>query len=167
MLTQLSRLAMMTWGPLRRSTPTSGLEMLGYLPPMDLFLQGEVVKTWIRINNICKEIWDGVGTKQLGHRLKLSKLADTYGYKPYQWDGIPTIKKQEWFYKVNVESFLSGKSVEGEVQCFTDGSHYKSRMSASYCILIKDQVVAKEVIPLGTFPTLFQAEVVAILSAAD
>jgi hypothetical protein len=75
-LTQLSRIAMMTWSPMWRNTPTSGLEMLGYLPPMDLFLQREVVKAWIRINNIHKDIWDRVGTKQLGHHLKLSKLAD-------------------------------------------------------------------------------------------
>jgi hypothetical protein len=33
MLTQLLRLAMITWGPLWRSTPTSVLEILGYLPP--------------------------------------------------------------------------------------------------------------------------------------
>jgi hypothetical protein len=68
-----------------------------------------------------------MGTKQLGHHLELSKLADAYGYKHYQWDKIPTIKKQELFYNVDVESFLSGKSMEGEIQCFTDGSRYKSR----------------------------------------
>jgi hypothetical protein len=48
----------------------------GVSPPMDLFLQGEVVKTWIQIKNIHQEIWDRVGTKQLGHHLELSKLVD-------------------------------------------------------------------------------------------
>jgi hypothetical protein len=47
-------------------------------------------------------MWYGMGTKQLGHRLELSKLADAYGYKPYQWDKIPTIKKHELLYQVNV-----------------------------------------------------------------
>jgi hypothetical protein len=37
-------------------------------------------------------------------------------------------ENQELFYKVYVESFLSGKNAEGEVQCFTNDSHYKSRM---------------------------------------
>jgi ribonuclease HI len=50
---------------------------------------------------------------------------------------------------------------------FPDGSHYKSRTVAAYCILIKDQVVAEEAIPLGIFPSVFQAEVVPILLAAE
>jgi ribonuclease HI len=66
-----------------------------------------------------------------------------------------------------VDSFLSGKSVEGEVQCFTDSSRYKSRTWAGYRILIKDQVVAEEAIPLEIFQSVFQAKVVAILSAAE
>jgi hypothetical protein len=60
--------------------------------------------------------------------------------------------------KFDVESFLSGKSAEGEIQCFADSSWYKSRMGTSCCILIKDQVVLEETIPLGIFPTVFQAE---------
>jgi hypothetical protein len=43
----------------------------GVSPTMVLFLQGEMVKTWIKIKNICKKIWYGVSTKQLGHHLKL------------------------------------------------------------------------------------------------
>jgi hypothetical protein len=40
-------------------------------------------------------------------------------------------------------------------------------MGASYCILIKDQVVVEEAIPLGIFPSVFQTEVVAIFSATE
>jgi hypothetical protein len=40
-------------------------------------------------------------------------------------------------------------------------------MVAGYCILIKDQVVAVEMIPLGIFLTVFPVKVVAILLAAE
>jgi hypothetical protein len=44
---------------------------------------------------------------------------------------------------------------------------YKSRKGTGYCILIKNQVVAEEAIPLEIFPTVFQAKVVAILLATE
>ena len=60
--TKISRLALLTFGSAQKGTPTIGMEAIGYLPPMDLFLEGEVAKTWFCIRDICPEIWDGVGS---------------------------------------------------------------------------------------------------------
>ena len=60
--TKISRLALLTLGSVRQGTPTVGMEAIGYLPPMDLFLEGEVIKSWFCICDIRPEIWDGIGS---------------------------------------------------------------------------------------------------------
>lgn len=165
---QLSRLAVLTWGPLRRSTPTAGLEILGYLPPIDLFLEGEVVKSWHRIKTIRAEIWDGCGSGTNGHRRDLSKLAVEYGIKEYPLDEIhPAIKKNDRLYTVETESFKNGQSPLGTVHCYTDGSRYKDRAGAGFCIVVNGVSIVQKSIPLGIYPTVFQAEIMAIFEATE
>jgi ribonuclease HI len=141
---------------------------MGYIPPIDLYLDGEVVKAWHRIKSVRAEIWDGVGKAQMrGHRRSLSQLAASFGEKGYIWDEIPEFKKSDRLYKVNTDSFKHGVTSYGTVKCFTDGSRINGRVGAGYCIMVDDTVVAEKAIPLGTYPTVFQAEVTAIHEAAE
>jgi ribonuclease HI len=167
-LTRLSRLAMLTWGPIRRSTPTSGLEVIGYVPPIDLYLEGTVVSTWHRIKDIRKEKWDGVGVSAnaLGHRRALQKLAKEYVPGDYTWDAIPEIKKLERCYNLDIDSLKHGIPYGGTLECYTDGSKMNSRTGSGYCIIHRKVVIAAETISLGKYPTVFQAEIMAINAAA-
>jgi ribonuclease HI len=165
-LSQLNRLAIMTWGSMRRSSPTSGLEIMSGIPPIDLFLEGEVVKAWCRIEKIRVEIWDGIGEAALGHRLELKRTSAEFGLNKYSWDEISELKKPTRLYKVDRDSLKHGKNQYGKIKCYTDGSRIKGRAGAGYCITVNDMVVAEKAYPLGPFPTVFQAEIVAIREAA-
>ena len=106
--TKISRLALLTFGSARKGTPTVGMEAIGYLPPMDLFLEGEVAKTWFCIRDICPEIWDGVGsTIERGHRHDLRKLVDKMALPAFELDDIPKTKKMTRLYQVETD-FGSG-----------------------------------------------------------
>ena len=68
LLTRINRLALLSFGGFRRSTPTAGLEVIGYLPPLDLYMEGVATKAWLRIRDLRPDIWDGVGDgKGRGH----------------------------------------------------------------------------------------------------
>jgi ribonuclease HI len=69
-------------------------------------------------------------------------------------------------YKVDESSFEHGKLAYGMIKCFTDGSRIDERSGAGYCIMADDKIIAEKAIPLGSQPTVFQAEVVAIQQAA-
>jgi ribonuclease HI len=126
-----------------------------------------VVKTWHRIKHIRKEIWDGCGSGALGHRRALQKLSEQYGSKEYVWDEIPETRKFDRLYKVDVESFKTGTKVRGAIKCFTDGSRINGKAGAGYCIMVNSTIVAECAIPLGKYPTVFQAEVMAVHHAAE
>ena len=63
-LTRLQRLAMMSTAHFRRSTPTAGLEVMGNLMPLDIYVKGLAVRTAIRIRDRNKTIWDGLANKK-------------------------------------------------------------------------------------------------------
>ena len=85
-LKRLNRLAATTWGHFRRSTPTAGLEIFGYLPPLDLFIRGEATKAWLRVKETRGEKWDGVGNLKTrkGHRRYLKDNVE-------KWEGVREI----------------------------------------------------------------------------
>jgi ribonuclease HI len=166
-LTRLTRLAMLTLGPVRKSTPTAGLEVIGYLPPMDLYLEGEALKAWHRNKNVRGEIWDGCGEgKKLGHRRELRNLTQEYSLPEYNWDEILEVKKWNRLFRINRE-FKQTQSTYGAIKCYTDGSRQQGKTGAGYCIMVENKVVEKKAIPLGKYPTVFQAELMAIFSAAE
>ena len=102
--TSINRLALLTFGSVRSSTPTVGMEAIGYLPPMDLFLEGEVTKAWIRIKPIRPEIWDGIGTGAFrGHRFALQKLLEGFNIPDLVSDETPEIKKWERGFQVDLK----------------------------------------------------------------
>ena len=166
-LTQLNRLALLTLGAVRRGTPTAGMEVISHIPPVDLYLEGEVLKTWIRIKNIRKEIWDGVGSngKSLGHRRALRNLAFGFKIPNHTWDEIPETKKWTRKYQVDTD-FQKGHPTYSTIKCFTDGTQTNNQTGVGYCIMVNQKTVVRQAMPLGKYPTVFQAEVVAILKAA-
>ena len=164
-LTQLTRLSLLTYGPVRQSTPTVGMEVLAHIHPMDLYLEGEVVKAWLRIKDIRKEIWDGIGTgKYLGHRRALSKLTNSFKLQEHIWDELPETKKWSRLYEVDTD-FQKGEPTYSTIKCFTDGSKLNDNAGAGLCVMIGNRIVEKVSFPLGKYATVFQAEMLAIHKA--
>jgi ribonuclease HI len=166
---KINRLALLTFGSVRKSTPTVGLEAMGFLPPLDLYLQGEVIKTWLRIHDIRKELWNGVGTslRARGHRLDLQKLMDGFPLPVFVMDEMPEVKKWNRLYQVDLD-FQSGIPLTSSIMCFTDGAKLNNASTgAGYCITSPHRILETDSFPMGTAPSVFQAELTALFRAAE
>ena len=77
-------------------SPTIALEAMGYVPPLDIVLEGEALKSWLRIKNVrTADVWDGVGNNKLrGHRLALQKLLASYEIPEVVQDPMP--RQPKW-----------------------------------------------------------------------
>jgi hypothetical protein len=76
-LTKLNRLAAMGLGPMRRNSPTAGLEIILDFQPLDLVVKGEGLKAFGRLKNNehLRTVWDGLGRPVNGHRRSWADLA--------------------------------------------------------------------------------------------
>ena len=156
-LAQLTRLAVMTWGPIRRSTPTAALEILSYIPPIDLYLEGEVQKTWLRINTMRSETWDGIGDKGRGHRRTLQSLTSHLPLSSQQTEEIKSFNKYTRSYDV----IPSDLNYNPPVKCHSEGLRLKGHAGVSYTIRVREHVVEEFSTPLGPNATLLQASAIA------
>ena len=73
-LNKLSRLALSGLGPMRRNTPTAGLEMITGFPPLDLVIKKTGALTYNRINRGIRRTWDGMGKSANGHLLEWDRF---------------------------------------------------------------------------------------------
>jgi ribonuclease HI len=136
---------------------------------MDLFLEGEVTKTWLRIKDIRPEIWDGIGSSATarGHRHDLRKLASGFSFPDIVLDEMPEVKKWTCRYQVHPD-FTSGVPRPSPISCFTDGAKLQnSNTGAGYCICSPHLILRTDSFPMGPDPSVHQAELTAILRAAE
>jgi ribonuclease HI len=165
--TTISRLALLTFAAVRSSTPTIGLEVMGYLPPMDLFLEGEVTKAWLRIKSVRAEIWDGIGSHSFrGHRLALQKLTNTFPLPTLELDEMAEFKKWTRSFQVD-QDFSNDIPRWSTITCFTTGAQTKGRTGSGFVICQPGPVILTDAFPMGTAPSKFQAEMTAIFRAAE
>ena len=167
-LTKINRLALLTFASVRRSSPTIGLEAMGYVPPLDLVLEGEVLKAWLRTRDIRPtEVWDGVGRGSLrGHRHDLKKLLKSLDIPDLVQDELPQHNKWTRHYRTSTNVYLS--PYHNSVLCFTAGAKYGGNTGAGVFIRPQNRNFQQhhKALPLGHTPSLFQAEITAITQAA-
>jgi hypothetical protein len=158
---------MLTFGSFRRSTPTIALEVMSYVPPLDLVLEGEAVKAWLRIKDIrTADVWDGIGRDQLrSHRHDLKKLSQTYQLQLADQDAIAEVNKWERKYRFN-DDIPDGTPLWSTVTCHTAGFSSNSQAGVGVCIQINGQPAQQVVLPLGGAPNQFQTDLMAIQLAA-
>ena len=165
--TTISRLALLTFATVRSSTPTIGLEAMGYLPPMDLFLEGEVTKAWLRVKTVRAEIWDGIGSHSFrGHRLALQKLTNTFHLQTFESDEMAEYKKWTRTFQVD-QDFSNDTPRWSSITCFTTGAKTKGRAGSGFVICQPGPITLTDAFPMGTAPSKFQAEMTAILRVAE
>ena len=86
---------MLTMMPIRRSTPTIGLEVILGITPLDIKIKELALNELLRIIPHHRSKWDGCGKKGTGHlkagRSKLQEL----GINEYEFDTTKKIQLQQ------------------------------------------------------------------------
>ena len=159
-LKSLQRLALVQIANVRRSTPTSSLELIYNIPPLDLHILEVARKAYLRIG--LEPDW--VPNKYSGHRHQIYKSlpADIRGIK--MDDSRSSIIRE-----TNFEVIIgNGSDIDQrDWACYTDGSKIgkEGRTGSGGIILHRNKEILKISFYLGS-RSVFQAEMYAILASA-
>ena len=170
-LLRLNRLACLSIAPVKRSTPTMGMEMIYNLLPLDLFLQKRADEIFLRIQKQVFPIWDGIGIKngRIGHLKRCQKSIEKY--KDVIVSHSDTISEtKNWDQNYSVLDFTKHKNDSKEdkstIYCYTDGSKINRFSGFGFQIRTYSKPTINVYDYLGKFATVFQAEIIAIARAA-
>ena len=115
---QVQRLALLLIAPVRRSTPTQGMELIYDIIPLHLHFKQIIMNTACRLHD---------PTKPTGatHRIRAEKLVTRQAEIPLTgWDSVPKQTTPKTFFKIQPESFQRGipKPTPHTWEIYTDGS---------------------------------------------
>ncbi len=89
------------------------MEMICYVPPLELFIKGEACKAYIRNMNMLPYEWSGVGKNgTFGHLQANELLCEEYGIPEMEWDRQIARLNLDKKYTVEEDSFAEGKDVQ-------------------------------------------------------
>jgi ribonuclease HI len=169
-LTRLNRLALMSLGHLRRSTPTAGLEVVVNLMPLDLHILRTAVEAEWRTRDFRRISPGDLFTRTpglKGHRQYLCEKAEALVGNLPQCDVTSVPPQWKRRYKFDMESLSKGEPIKAEITVFTDGSLMQGLAGSGACFyrdgVLEDEVAAH----LGDHVTVFQAELVALKLACN
>ena len=149
------------------STPKVGLEVILNVPPLDLYLQFEISRSYVRLRDALVGPLYPDGS--FGHLAAARDIFLSAGVDLGARDDIKEIRVKNNF-TVMKSTFRSGKvpREENRTQAFTDGSKLRDG-SVGIGVLISTPEGAKEEYSsyLGSSATVFQAEISAITRAAE
>ena len=164
-LKKLNRLISLLMMPLRKGTPTDGIEVILNLVPLDLEVQKATLKGYLRVIEsvtIVNSKWidAGKGRRQGHHKWCSSRLQGM--------DVSPNHDRKkflnlETFYNVDLKSKLSGQpNCNTNLVCYTDGSKMNNRSGYGVFISKDNYEVESTYGALGSKTSVYQAEVYAI-----
>ena len=141
----------------------------------DVYLKGVAMMTWYRVQGAPGFVrWrENPRNLQRGcHMAVCQDLASNVPVLGMVGDRVPTERALYSAVCVNIPSReawsrgepIAGGGTRGDIEVFTDGSRKEGRTGASFCLRTENGF-QRENIPLGLYPTVFQAEVVAIEAA--
>ena len=165
-LQRLNRLACLNIARVHRSTPTKGLEVIYHLPPLDIHIHRVSLNNYLRIKHQVLISWDGYGKTQKGHLTELEDECTKIGTSNIPSDTITPIRV--WDRKFKVLEFRNDVSLYEEnmnsIYCYTDGSKIEgSKTGCGFSVRHKNTSIINISEGLGMAPSVFQAEVLAIL----
>jgi hypothetical protein len=128
-LARVNRLACLMIGPVRTKTPSSAMEIIYDLAPLDLHIRGEAFKALLRTQGHSMIQWDGRGNGlQNGHRRAWqSEFSDTH---LMEMPSDTMVKQVVWNkqFSVDTSSFRDGGgNVDAQIKVYTDGSKIKGK----------------------------------------
>jgi ribonuclease HI len=160
-LSRVNRLALMTLGHFRKSTPTAGMEVINYIRPLHLQLKMEASMSFSRIKNTF--IKGGLpphlkfASSILG-KSDISKMQMDEGIYSLNWNKNYHIVKESFKYG-NPDSTC-------DTGIFTDGSLLNGKSGSGFLCEGRDGSFEGK-FPLGENISVFQAEIYAIYKAAE
>ena len=162
-LTTLNRLMMLCMMPVRKSTPTAGMEVILHIPPLDIMLKQKALNEMLRILPLNPHPrWPGYGVKGTGHLKWGRSLLQDLGINKVNFDSTKTILIHKDF-KVDLASFQSGlPTTLSEISCFTDGSKLNQHAGYGFGIFKDMSVLTEENGYLGKEASVFQGEILGI-----
>ena len=123
-LMHLNRLISLIIVPVRLNTPTQGMEMIYNLIPLDIYLKGEGVKSYLRTTKFDFVQWDGMSQTRsdIGHRAYWNKYVQESGYLNQPSDVMVNKLILDKNYDIDYDSFKDSSVVNrGRLELFTDG----------------------------------------------
>ena len=171
----LNRLSLTSLGFVRYSTPTAGLEVITHTMPLWLHIQKEAAAAYLRTSFVRKfndeEMHTSISSKKVGHRQFIQHYLDEYGFENATSDKLDDeIHHWNQKYLIDTTSFTTGKpELKGDYQVFTDGSKDSAGNTGSGLAIYNsiDELGTHTSFHLGKYTTVFQAEIYAILKAAE
>ena len=167
-LSSLNRLMMLCMMPVRKSTPTAGMEVILHFPPLDIVLKEKALNEMLRVLPLNPHPrWPGEGKKGIGHLKWGRSLLQDLGINKFNFDSTKTILIHKDF-KVDLASFKSGlPTTTSEITCFTDGSKLKQHAGYGFGIFKHMSVLTEENGYLGKEASVFQGEILGIHRACS
>jgi hypothetical protein len=140
----LQRLATLTMSPVRKSTPSRGLEVITHLMPLELFMEGENIKALLRLEGRLACTWSGQGKsktiRQTGHIKWANNLRNDLGITTAPRDTIPSEVSFKRNYKVEKISTSQGRNTHSKgLRVYTDGSKMEAPHTDTDLVLLGDK----------------------------
>lgn len=166
--TKLNRLAMCAMMPMRKSTPTKGLEVILYMMPINMRVAEEAYRGYNRIRTKVHPKWDEIGDNgKLGHLKRCKKEIANLGIA-LENDDRDYFLNLDKKYNVDLTSKKSGLPIcDSSIAVYTDGSRLQSRTGYGLLITSQDDILESHNAFLGEKASVFQAEVYAIHQACE
>lgn len=169
---KLQRMALMPMAPIRTHSPTIGMEMVAFVPPLDLFMKSEMILSFKRVKHLIDiTITERSKNSLISHLVMAANLELDSGTKDIISEIIPpeTVWHQNW--ETALEPFdpiMNGEP--GMIGVYTDGSRRDGLTGAGVVFTTDDEIGRQTPYKvfsehLGSMATVFQAEVFAIVLA--
>ena len=168
-LSKLNRLMALSMANVRRSTPTTALECILGLVPIDISIKERALLALSRILPHNTTRWSGLGRiKSTGHLRWGLDIFHELEISHKIFDRTSTINLNK-NYNVDIESFRSGQPItESNTVVYTDGSKIADgNCGYGFGIFQNNYLIAEESGQLGKYNSVFQGEVMAISKAAE
>ena len=167
---RLNALILRMMCPQRKSTPIATMELLTYIPPIDIFVKGEIVKSFYRNRHLTPMV-----PPDKGHVKYARELSEDYLIPNDEvWDrGKPELNFDKTF-SIDESSFKNGLPVKADnsIVTYTDGSKIDDKVGCGniiyyyYDVNEEPQTLHQGSYGLKPENTVFQAEIAAIREAA-
>ena len=168
-----NRMAMNTYAPFPRSSPTRLVEILTDTFPLDLYVRKEGLCAFIRLGESVALNWGGVDNTLLTHNISHRKFWTDLKTQ-LELNDITSIPSDYCFFRsignanVILDSFSGDPAFLDlyDVNVYTDGSKSEFGVGSAFRIVMNGEIYRQENFTLPSYTSVFQAEVHAIYKAA-
>ena len=163
-LEKLNRLACLSVSPVRKSTPTGGMEVIYDIAPLDIYIQQMGLMSYWRTRGHKYVKWDGIGLVNLkGHRRTWKQKVKEADIHPMPEDNLYFPEPLFAKYVVETDSYEEGlDNPEITARAYTIGTQKAGNSGYGYTIYGAKNLIEENSGYLGKHATIAQAELLAI-----